>query len=80
MSEQGHDAQFIDRCDGSEMLALLASLRSKVKGRMDLFPGVAPRGLGQPRANFRNTFGVVSMPRYARKEICSLICHSFMRR
>src|SRR6185312_16817579 len=42
-----------------KMLALLASLRSKVMGSLVDTQG-SPRGLGQPWAEFCNTVGVVS--------------------
>jgi len=48
------------------MLALRAALRAKVMGWMNRPPGVALSESGNPRAEFRDTFGVAIMARYAR--------------
>ena len=51
-----------------KILASLAALRAKVMGAMDFGPGVALSESGNPRANFRDTFGVVILPRFARNQ------------
>jgi|SRR6185503_10897955 len=52
----------------TEILAALAALRAKVMDEQACCTRGSPRRLGQPRANFLDTFSVGNMPRYARRK------------